>query len=338
VTIDPDSDNSPDLTFGGTLRIPVVAAPMFLVSTPAMTLASCGSGIVGSFPAHSTRTREVFVEWLDEIDEGITALASSGNRPAPYAVNLVVHRSNPRYDGDLAVCKEREVAIVLTSKGAPEEVFDEIHGWGGIAFHDVASPRHAEKALEAGADGLIAVCGGAGGHTGTINPFALVSEIRAMSDAPIIVAGGINHGRSILAAQAMGGDLAYVGTHLIAAEESRANDDYREHLIAAASTDVLLSAALDGAPANWLIPSLERAGIDIDELAVTRPGEIVTPSGSDAKKRYNGVWSAGHGVGAIAASRPLASIVDQLVEEYDAARDRLEGAAEVYSEPRSGSA
>lgn len=313
-----------DLTFGGTMRIPVIAAPMFLVSSPAMTLASCKAGIVGSFPAHSTRDRETLIEWLDEIDEGMAAMRSAGQTPAPYGVNLVVHTSNARYEGDLAVCKEREVAVVLTSKGAPEEAFQEIHGWGGIAFHDVASPRHAEKALEAGADGLIAVCGGAGGHTGTINPFALVSEIRAMTDAPIIVAGGINHGRSILAAQAVGGDLAYVGTHLIAADESRANDDYREQLIACASKDVFLSAALDGAPANWLIPSLERAGIDIDELAVTRPGKIVTSSGGKVSKRYNGVWSAGHGVGAITESRPVGAIVDQLVEEYEAAKAELD--------------
>lgn len=314
-----------DLTFDGRLRIPVIAAPMFLVSSPAMTLESCRAGIVGSFPAHSTRTRDVFAEWLDEIEDGLAAMEAAGDRPAPYAVNLVVHASNARYEGDLELCKERQVKIVLTSKGAPEEAFQEIHGWGGIAFHDVASPRHAEKALAAGADGLIAVCGGAGGHCGTINPFALVTEIRAMTDAPIIVAGGINHGRSILAAQAMGGDLAYIGTHLIASDESRANDDYREHLIAASSKDIFLSAALDGAPANWIIPSLERAGIDIDELAVTRPGKIVTSSGAKVEKRYNGVWSAGHGVGATTRSRPIGEIVDELAEQYADAQSAMRG-------------
>ena len=313
-----------DLTFGGSLRLPVIAAPMFLVSSPAMTLASCRAGIVGSFPAHSTRTREIFGQWLDEIDEGMTAMTAAGQTPAPYAVNLVVHPSNARYEGDLALCKEREVAIVLTSKGAPEEAFAEIHGWGGIAFHDVASPRHAEKALEAGADGLIAVCGGAGGHTGTINPFALVSEIRAMTDAPIIVAGGINHGRSILAAQAVGGDLSYIGTHLIAATESLAPDGYREHLFNAASKDIFLSAALDGAPANWITPSLVEAGIDVDELAYTRPGKVETIDRSKARKRYNGVWSAGHGVGAIAETRPIEAIVGQLADEYDAAKAELD--------------
>lgn len=312
-----------DLTFDGRLRIPVIAAPMFLVSSPAMTLGACQAGIIGSFPAHSTRTREVFADWLDEIEEGMASMEAAGERPAPYAVNLVVHASNARYEGDLELCKEREVKIVLTSKGAPEEAFQEIHRWGGIAFHDVASPRHAEKALAAGADGLIAVCGGAGGHCGTINPFALVAEIRAMTDAPIIVAGGINHGRSILAAQAMGGDLAYVGTHLIASEESRANDDYRDHLIEASSKDIFLSAALDGAPANWIIPSLERAGIDIDELAVTRPGKIVTSSGAKVEKRYNGVWSAGHGVGATTRSRPIGEIVDELAEQYAGAQSAM---------------
>ncbi|MEM7342434.1 MAG: nitronate monooxygenase [Actinomycetota bacterium] len=319
--------NGLDLTFDGTLRLPVIAAPMFLVSSPTMTLASCRAGVMGSFPAHSTRSREIFVEWLDEVEAGMAEMRAAGDRPAPYAVNLVVHPSNARYEGDLAVCVERKVAVVLTSKGAPEEAFQEIHGYGGIAFHDVASPRHAEKALAAGADGLIAVCGGAGGHTGTINPFALVSEIRAMSDCPIIVAGGITNGRSVLAAQVLGGDLAYIGTHFIAAEESRAPDAYRKALFQCSSKDVFLSAALDGAPANWLIPSLEAAGIDIDELAVTRPGEIVTSSGGDkVRKRYNGVWSAGHGVGATTSSRPIKDIVDQLAEEYHAARSRLAAA------------
>ena len=318
------ADRPLDLTFGGRLRIPVIAAPMFLVSSPAMTLASCRSGVLGSFPAHSTRTRDVFDEWLDEIDAGMSAMESAGDRPAPYGVNLVVHASNPRYEGDLAICKNREVSVVLTSKGAPDEVFDEIHGWGGIAFHDVASPRHAEKALEAGADGLIAVCGGAGGHTGTINPFALVAELRAMTEAPIIVAGGINHGRSILAVQALGGDLAYVGTHFIAAEESRANDDYRRHLIDAGSKDVFFTAALDGAPANFLTASLEAAGIDLVELATTTPGKIVTSTGEKNARRYNGVWSAGHGVGAIEETRPMDDIVQRLVDEYDAAKAELE--------------
>ncbi len=322
----PDAGSAPalDLTFGGSLRLPVIAAPMFLVSSPRMTLESCRAGIMGSFPAHSTRTREVFDEWLDEIDEGMAAMVGAGGNPAPYAVNLVVHPSNARYEGDLELCKQRRVAVVLTSKGAPEEAFREIHDWGGIAFHDVASPRHAEKALEAGADGLIAVCGGAGGHTGTINPFALVSEIRAMTDAPVIVAGGINHGRSILAAQAVGGDLAYIGTHLIAAEESQAPDDYRAHLYRAASKDIFLSAALDGAPANWLVPSLVEAGIDVDELAYTRPGEVETIDRSKARKRYNGVWSAGHGVGAISETRPVAAIVEELAAEYEAAKRELD--------------
>lgn len=312
-----------DLTFDGTLHIPVIAAPMFLVSSPAMTLASCASGVMGSFPAHSTRSREIFGEWLDEIDEGMSAMRAAGERPAPYAVNLVVHPSNARYEGDLALCVERKVAVVLTSKGAPEEAFDEIHRYGGIAFHDVASPRHAEKALAAGADGLIAVCGGAGGHTGTVNPFALVSEIRAMTDAPVIVAGGITNGRSILAAQALGGDLAYIGTHFIAAAESRAPDSYREALFECSSKDVMLSAALDGAPANFLIPSLIAAGIDIEELAVTRPGKIITSSGAKVKKRYNGIWSAGHGVGATTETRPMAAIVQQLVDEYNHAKADL---------------
>lgn len=312
--------DSIDLTFGGRLRVPVIAAPMFLVSSPQMVIAACGAGVIGSFPAHSTRTSPTFGEWLDEIDEGLTALAAAGQRPAPYAVNLVVHPTNDRYEVDLARCVDRKVAVVLTSKGAPGEVFQEIHSYGGIAFHDVASARHADKALESGADGLIAVCGGAGGHTGTINPFALVSEIRSLTDAPLILAGAINSGRSILAAQVLGADLAYIGTHFIAADESLAVERYRAMLIESSSKDVFFSAALDGAPGNWLIPSLHAAGIDPDDLAVTRPGKVANPKGGRTADRYNGIWSAGHGVGAVTASRPMADIVDQLANDYDIAR------------------
>ena len=178
-----------DLTFGGRMRIPLIVAPMFLVSSPEMALAACSRGIMGSFPAHSTRTRDVFGDWLVQMSEGTTAMRERGLEPAPYAVNLVVHRTNERYEGDLQLCIDHKVSVILTSKGAPEDVFKTIHDYGGIAFHDIASRRHAEKALEAGADGLIAVCGGAGGHCGTVNPFALVNEVRQITDKPIILSG-----------------------------------------------------------------------------------------------------------------------------------------------------
>src|SRR5215475_6580021 len=191
----------------GRMAIPAIAAPMFLVSNPALALACCGEGIMGSFPAHGTRSREEFRAWLDQMLEGIKRLEDQGRKPAPWAVNLVVHASNPRYPGDLELVEKYKVSVVLTSKGAPGEAIKRIHGWGAVALHDIANRRHAEKALEAGVDGVIAVAGGAGGHTGTINPFALVNEIRRIFDGVIVLAGGMTTGRDVLAAQAMGADL-----------------------------------------------------------------------------------------------------------------------------------
>ena len=225
-------------------------------------------------------------------------------------------------EGDLELVIQHQVPIVLTSKGAPHDVFDRIHDYGGVAFHDVASARHAEKAVAAGADALIAVAGGAGGHCGTINPFALVSEIQEVTDKPIILAGGLTSGRDVLAAQTMGASLSYMGTRFIATEESLAPDAYRESLIAGKATDIFLSAALDGAPANWYAPSLVQAGIDLDELAVTKPGKIVTSDGQ-SKQRYKGIWSAGHGIGATRSVQPMAELCEQLIAEYHGARADL---------------
>ncbi len=308
--------------FGDRLTIPLIVAPMFLVSNPVMTIAACRAGVIGSYPAHSTRTREVFEEWLIETQDALAAAEAAGERPAPYAVNLVVHSSNTRMEGDLALVIKYKVPIVLTSKGAPDDVFKMIHDYGGVAFHDVASARHAEKAVEAGADALIAVAGGAGGHCGTINPFALVNEIKQVTDKPIILAGGLTNGQDLLAAEAMGACMAYMGTRFIATEESLAPEAYCAALIEGKATDIFLSAALDGAPANWYAPSLVQAGIDLDELAVTRPGKIVTSDGQ-SKQRYKGIWSAGHGIGATQSVVPVKALCEQLIDEYAAARQGL---------------
>ena len=308
--------------FADRLKMPLIVAPMFLVSNPKMTIAACRSGVIGSYPAHSTRTREVLGEWLVETENALAEAEAAGERPAPFAVNLVVHSSNARMEGDLELVIQHQVPIVLTSKGAPHDVFDRIHDYGGVAFHDVASARHAEKAVAAGADALIAVAGGAGGHCGTINPFALVSEIQEVTDKPIILAGGLTSGRDVLAAQTMGASLSYMGTRFIATEESLAPDAYRESLIAGKATDIFLSAALDGAPANWYAPSLVQAGIDLDELAVTKPGKIVTSDGQ-SKQRYKGIWSAGHGIGATRSVQPMAELCEQLIAEYHGARADL---------------
>jgi nitronate monooxygenase len=309
--------------FAERLTIPLIVAPMFLVSNPKMTIAACRAGVIGSYPAHSTRTREVFEEWLIETQAALKSAEDGGEKPAPYAVNLVVHSSNARMEGDLELVIKHQVPIVLTSKGAPDDVFKMIHDYGGVAFHDVASARHAEKAVEAGADALIAVAGGAGGHCGTINPFALVSEIKQVTDKPIILAGGLTNGQDLLAAEAMGASMAYMGTRFIATEESLAPKAYSDALIEGKATDIILSAALDGAPANWYAPSLVKAGIDLDELAVTRPGKIVTSDGQ-SKQRYKGIWSAGHGIGATKEVLPVQVLCEQLIDEYQRARGDLQ--------------
>ena len=308
--------------FADRLRLPLIVAPMFLVSNPKMAIAACRAGAIGSYPAHSTRTREIFEAWLLETEAALQASEAAGEKPAPYAVNLVVHASNARMEGDLELVLRHKVPVVLTSKGAPDDVFKLIHEYGGVAFHDVALARHGEKAVEAGADALIAVAGGAGGHCGTINPFALVNEIRQVTDKPIILAGGLTNGHDLLAAEAMGTCMAYMGTRFIATEESLAPQAYRDALIEGKATDIFLSAALDGAPANWYAPSLVKAGIDLDELAVTRPGRIVTSDGQ-SKQRYKGIWSAGHGIGATREVVPVKLLIEQLVEEYRSARRGL---------------
>lgn len=305
--------------FSDKLAMPLIVAPMFLVSNPRMAVAACRAGVVGSYPAHSTRTREVFANWLVETEDALSESIDAGESPAPFAVNLVVHGSNARYQGDLELVEKHRVPIVLTSKGAPTDVFERIHDYGGVAFHDVASARHAEKAIEAGADALIAVAGGAGGHCGTINPFALVSEIKAITDKPIILAGGLTSGRDVLAAEALGASMVYMGTRFIATEESDAPDGYRDSMIEGKATDIFLSAALDGAPANWYAPSLEKAGIDLEELAVTRPGAVVTSDGQ-SKQRYKGIWSAGHGIGATKSVLSVADLCAELVSEYRLAK------------------
>ncbi len=306
------------------MALPVIAAPMFLVSNPAMALATCREGLVGSFPAHTTRTNEILGEWLKTMDEGIRRLEDEVGRDAvaPFAVNLVVHPSNPRMAGDLELVIRHRVPIVLTSKGAPGEVFRRVHDYGGFILHDVASKRHAEKALEAGADGVIAVAGGAGGHCGTINPFALVNEIRQIFAGPIVLAGALTTGRDVLAAQVMGADLVYMGTRFINTAESSASDGHRAMISRARSTDIFFTAALDGAPANFLTESLVGAGIDLDDLRYRKPGPIQAAQHTE-KKRWKDIWSAGHGAGSVNDVLPVAALCQRLKQEYAAARQGL---------------
>ena len=294
------------------LRLPVVAAPMFLVSNPALVLACCRSGIVGSFPALNQRESSGLRGWLEEIAGGLDETA------APYAVNLIVHGSNPRLQADLAICVEQRVPIVITSLGAVKEVVDAVHSYGGLVFHDVTTRRHAEKAAAAGVDGLIAVAAGAGGHAGTWSPFALIAEIRQFFDKTLLLAGCLNHGHEILAAQLLGADLAYLGTRFIATHENGASADYKQMILDAQAADIIHTPAVSGVPASFMRQSLERAGYDMARLRNRGEidyGEKLKPVDDEAKA-WKTVWSAGQGVGAIADLPTVEALVTRLDHEY----------------------
>ncbi|WP_313712869.1 nitronate monooxygenase family protein [Pseudomonas sp.] len=299
------------------LRLPVVVAPMFLISNPQLVLACCGSGVVGSFPALNQRDSAGFKAWLEEIEAGLAQLQA----PAPYAVNLIVHPTNPRLQADLALCAEHRVPIVITSLGAVKEVVDAVHGYGGLVFHDVTTRRHAEKAAEAGVDGLIAVAAGAGGHAGTWSPFALVAEIRQFFDKTLLLAGCINHGHEVLAAQLLGADLAYMGTRFIATQESHAQGDYKQMLLDAQAADIIHTPAVSGIPASFLRPSLEQAGYDMAALKSGHEQGKLKPIDDEAKA-WKTVWSAGQGVGEIHDLPAAASLIERLHGEYHNALER----------------
>ncbi|HWV07898.1 MAG TPA: nitronate monooxygenase family protein [Pseudomonas sp.] len=297
------------------LRLPLVAAPMFLVSNPQLVLACCRSGIVGSFPALNQRESSGFRAWLDEIEAGLN------EQSAPYAVNLIVHGTNPRLHADLAICVEKRVPIVITSLGAVKEVVDAVHSYGGLVFHDVTTRRHAEKAAEAGVDGLIAVAAGAGGHAGTWSPFALVAEIRQFFDKTLLLAGCLNHGHEILAAQLLGADLAYMGTRLIATQQNDAPEAYKQMLVDAKAADIIHTPAVSGVPASFMRQSLEQAGYDLKQLqskGEVNYGEKLKPI-SDEAKAWKTVWSAGQGVGDIRDLPSVEELVARLDREYQQA-------------------
>jgi len=309
------------------MSLPVIAAPMFTVSNPNLALATCAQGMMGSFPAHTTRSREELEDWLTAMAEGVVRLAKEGTEMVgPYGVNLVVSAGNQRLDQDLDLCIKHEVPIILTSKGAPGEVFDAVHAYGGLVFHDIGAARHAEKALDAGADGLIAVCGGAGGHCGTLNPFALVNEVRQMTDKAIVLAGAITTGRDILAAQVMGADLVYMGTRFINTEESGAVEGYQEMIIEATATDIFYGTLTD-APSNVLAPCLIRAGVTLDQIRRQDNDAILAVA--ERRKRWKDIWSAGHGVGVIHDILPVKSLCDRLKKEYASAQADLSRFQEV---------
>ena len=308
------------------LRIPVIGAPLFIISNPKLVIAQCTSGIVGSFPSLNARPASQLDEWLHEITEALAAHdAAHPDRPAaPFAVNQIVHRSNDRFEADMAVCEKWKVPIVITSLGAREELNHAVHDWGGITLHDIIDDRFARKAVAKGADGLIAVAAGAGGHAGRWSPFALVQEIRDWFEGPLILSGAIATGSSVLSAQAMGADLAYVGSPFIATPEARCSDDYRQAIVDGGAADIVNSALFTGIPGNYLRASIERSGLNPDSLDKldALPTEFGS-GGSSKTKAWRDIWGSGQGIGAVTKVQPASTYIDQLAEEYRAAKARL---------------
>ena len=309
-------------SFINELSIPAIAAPMFLISGPQLVIECCKSGIVGTFPALNQRTSEGFEAWIVEIKAALSAYEKeTGKKPAPFGVNLIVHRSNPRLEADLAICVKHKIPLIITSLGAVSELVDTVHSYGGLVFHDIIKKRHAEKAQEAGVDGLILVSAGAGGHAGTINPMPLVSEIKSFFKKTILLSGCISTGRDIASAMQMGADLAYMGTRFINTKESKAPEAYRDMIIDAGASDIVYTAAVSGVPANFLGPSLKAMGITeemLNKKVKVDFGEELTAQ-EDEAKAWATIWSAGQGVSTIKDSPSVSDLISNLKNEFKAA-------------------
>jgi len=303
----------------GRLSVPVIGSPLFIISQPDLVLAQCRAGVVGSFPSLNARAPGLLEQWLQRLTTELT------DADAPFAVNLIVHRSNPRLEEDLALCVKYKVPLVITSLGAREDVNAAIHSYGGIVLHDVIDNAFARKAVQKGADGLIAVAAGAGGHAGTLSPFALVQEIRSWFDGPLILSGSIAHGRAVLAAQAMGADLAYVGSAFIATHEAVADEAYKQMLVDCSAADILYSNLFTGVHGNYLRPSIERAGLDPANLPESDPSKMNFAEFSDGKKAWKDIWGCGQGIGAVESVVSAGELVARLQREYTEARAALCG-------------
>jgi len=308
------------------LRIPVIGSPLFIVSNPKLVIAQCTSGIVGSFPALNARPAELLDEWLHEITEALAAWNRDHpeRAAAPFAVNQIVHRSNDRFEHDMAVCAKWKVPIVITSLGARVELNEAVHSWGGITLHDVIDDRFARKAVEKGADGIIAVAAGAGGHAGRWSPFALVQEIRQWFDGPLVLSGAIASGGAVLAAKAAGADLAYVGSPFIATDEANAGDDYKQSIVNSGAADIVYSDLFTGVHGNYLRSSIVNSGLDPDNLDAGNLDTMKFGSGGSSKtKAWKDIWGSGQGIGVVDRVRPASDYVDLLAEQYAAAKARL---------------
>ncbi|MGB3502798.1 MAG: nitronate monooxygenase family protein [Mesorhizobium sp.] len=307
------------------LRIPVVGSPLFIISHPPLVLAQCKAGVIGSFPALNARPEAQLDEWLAQITEELAAHdAANPDRPsAPYAVNQIVHKSNGRLQHDLEMCVKYKVPIVITSLGALPEVNDAVHSYGGIVLHDIIHDRHARKAIEKGADGLIAVATGAGGHAGTLSPFALVQEIRKWFDGPLLLSGAIANGGAILAAQAMEADMAYIGSPFIATHEARAADAYKEMIVSSNAADIVYSNLFTGVHGNYLRGSIEAMGMDPKNLPESDPSKMDFGAAVTGAKAWKEIWGCGQGIGAVEEIVGAGELIDRLAREYDAAKKRV---------------
>ncbi|MDR9776751.1 nitronate monooxygenase family protein [Rhizobium hidalgonense] len=307
------------------LRLPVIGSPLFIISHPKLTLAQCKAGVIGAFPALNARPESQLDEWLAEITEELARHdAAHPDRPAaPFAVNQIVHMSNKRLEHDLSLCVKYKVPVVISSLGAVPEVNAAVHSYGGIVLHDIINNRHAHSAIRKGADGLIAVAAGAGGHAGTLSPFALIQEIREWFDGPLLLAGAIATGGAILAAQAMGADMAYIGSPFIATEEARATEAYKQAIVEGAAGDIVYSNYFTGVHGNYLKPSIVAAGMDPDNLPAADVSKMDFEQAVGGAKAWKDIWGSGQGISAIKAVEPVEKLVDRLEAEYKAARARL---------------
>ncbi len=305
------------------LPFPVIGSPLFIISNPKLVIAQCISGVVGSMPALNARPAELLEEWLIEITEALAAYnkANPDKPAAPFAINQIVHKSNTRLEHDMAMCVKYKVPIIITSLGAREDINAAAHSYGGVVLHDIINNKHARKAIEKGADGLIAVAAGAGGHAGVKSPFALIQEIRQWFDGPIALSGAISTGDAVLAAQAMGADFGYIGSAFIATHEARAAEEYKQSIVDSNSDDIIYSNLFTGVHGNYLAPSIRNAGMDPENLPVSDPSKM--DFGGDKSKAWKDIWGCGQGIGAITQVQSTADYVTQLKREYFAAKDRL---------------
>ena len=308
------------------LSIPVIGAPLFLVSGPELVIAQCKAGIVGAFPALNARPQTVLEEWLIRIKKELAeAKEANPNMPiAPYAVNQICHASNDRLLGDMELCVKHEAPIIITSLRPPEEIVKAAHSYGGLVYHDVINVKHARKAAEQGVDGLILVCAGAGGHAGTLSPFALVREVREFFDGTIILSGSISSGSAVASSLALGADLAYMGSRFIASEEANAEQEYKDMLVEGAADDIVYSSLFTGVLGNYLKPSIEKAGLDPNNLPKADKLSMDFGSGGNMdSKAWKDIWGSGQGIGTIKNAPPVKDVVDQMVEEYQSMKTKL---------------